>query len=587
MLQGLHRYWPPLRDLVAELELELGHPCQANAYLTPPGLAGLRRPLRQPRRLRLPDPRHASCGRSTARTASEDVLLEPGLSMYLPTGTPHAARAQDGASLHVTARHQPAHLARRWSARSRRAASPRSPTTTCPPATSTTRASSPPRWPTGSRAVADAVRGLDAGRRRSTREVERFLTTAAARLARRAARRARRPRPRPTTPGCAVGAGKPVRAGRPEGDRLAGAARRPRPRRAGAAAPRPGAGPRATELTPADLATDLDAAEPAGAVPPAGPRGPARGRPVRPVTAPFRCAVEPRPRGDDLAGHRLDRPRLPAGRGTRALGRRRAARQPAARRRSSELRERRAARPGPAAAGPAARAGAAGRPRAGCSRRTPIRRGRGSRPTDARPARGRCSTSTWPRSARGESPGLDAGRRAGVRRVHPRPARRLLRRARPAGRRGAGDGRTPSETWEVSHIGGDRFAGNLLVLPARPLLRAARPGRRRSRSPATTSPAGSTSTTCAAGPACAMPVQAAEIALRRQLGETAPRRGPACVDRRRDGGDTHVGPRGRGPALGRHGPTDDRPRRWPADLPARTGTTGCPTTPSWGIEALA
>jgi hypothetical protein len=32
----------------------------------------------------------------------EQVLLEPGLSMYLPTGTPHAARAQETVSLHVT-----------------------------------------------------------------------------------------------------------------------------------------------------------------------------------------------------------------------------------------------------------------------------------------------------------------------------------------------------------------------------------------------------------------------------------------------------------------------------------------------------
>jgi hypothetical protein len=31
-----------------------------------------------------------------------EVLLEPGLCMYLPAGTPHAARAQDDASLHVT-----------------------------------------------------------------------------------------------------------------------------------------------------------------------------------------------------------------------------------------------------------------------------------------------------------------------------------------------------------------------------------------------------------------------------------------------------------------------------------------------------
>ena len=40
VFQGLHRYHPPLTDLVARLELELGHPCQANAYLTPPGSQG-------------------------------------------------------------------------------------------------------------------------------------------------------------------------------------------------------------------------------------------------------------------------------------------------------------------------------------------------------------------------------------------------------------------------------------------------------------------------------------------------------------------------------------------------------------------
>jgi bifunctional lysine-specific demethylase and histidyl-hydroxylase NO66 len=34
--------------------------------------------------------------------AVQSVVLEPGLSMYLPSGTPHAARAQDAVSLHVT-----------------------------------------------------------------------------------------------------------------------------------------------------------------------------------------------------------------------------------------------------------------------------------------------------------------------------------------------------------------------------------------------------------------------------------------------------------------------------------------------------
>ena len=36
------------------------------------------------------------------RGSERTVVLEPGVSMYLPTGTPHAARAQDTVSLHVT-----------------------------------------------------------------------------------------------------------------------------------------------------------------------------------------------------------------------------------------------------------------------------------------------------------------------------------------------------------------------------------------------------------------------------------------------------------------------------------------------------
>jgi lysine-specific demethylase/histidyl-hydroxylase NO66 len=101
VLQGLHRYWPPLRALVADLELELGHPCQANAYLTPPGAQGFA----------VHSDSHdvfvfQTHGRKQwevhADGRVEDVLLEPGLSMYLPTGTPHAARAQDDVSLHVT-----------------------------------------------------------------------------------------------------------------------------------------------------------------------------------------------------------------------------------------------------------------------------------------------------------------------------------------------------------------------------------------------------------------------------------------------------------------------------------------------------
>ena len=105
VLQGLHRYWPPLARLVSELELALGHPCQANAYLTPPGSQGFAVHsdthdvfVFQTHGAKLWEVHPAPGDEGDAR----EVLLEPGLSMYLPTGTPHAARAQDTVSLHVT-----------------------------------------------------------------------------------------------------------------------------------------------------------------------------------------------------------------------------------------------------------------------------------------------------------------------------------------------------------------------------------------------------------------------------------------------------------------------------------------------------
>lgn len=101
VLQGLHRYWPPLTRLARELELALGHPCQANAYLTPPGSQGFAR--------------HSDThdvfvfqthGEKLWEVVDDGqerrVLLEPGLSMYLPTGTRHSARSQEATSLHVT-----------------------------------------------------------------------------------------------------------------------------------------------------------------------------------------------------------------------------------------------------------------------------------------------------------------------------------------------------------------------------------------------------------------------------------------------------------------------------------------------------
>ncbi|MGV1030338.1 MAG: JmjC domain-containing protein [Dermatophilaceae bacterium] len=105
VLQGLHRYHPPLSDLVADLELELGHPCQANAYLTPAGAQGFARhsdthdvfvvQTAGTKQWQIWDA-------ADAQRPAVDVVFRPGVSEYLPAGTPHAARAQETVSLHVT-----------------------------------------------------------------------------------------------------------------------------------------------------------------------------------------------------------------------------------------------------------------------------------------------------------------------------------------------------------------------------------------------------------------------------------------------------------------------------------------------------
>lgn len=102
VFQGLQRYWEPLRQLVGGLERKLGHPCQANAYLTPPGSQGFA----------LHSDTHDVFTFQTYGTKEwevhdadgvHQVLMKPGTSMYLPTGTPHMARTGEGAaSLHVT-----------------------------------------------------------------------------------------------------------------------------------------------------------------------------------------------------------------------------------------------------------------------------------------------------------------------------------------------------------------------------------------------------------------------------------------------------------------------------------------------------
>lgn len=125
VLQGLHRTWPPLVRFVADLAGELGHPVQANAYVTPPQSQGfddhydvhdvfvlqvsgekewrIHRPvLKSPLR----DQPWTLHREAVRRQAQEPPLirtvLRPGDCLYLPRGFLHAATAFGDVSTHLT-----------------------------------------------------------------------------------------------------------------------------------------------------------------------------------------------------------------------------------------------------------------------------------------------------------------------------------------------------------------------------------------------------------------------------------------------------------------------------------------------------
>lgn len=117
VLQGAHRYHPPLTRLCRDLELRLGHPCQVNAYITPAGARGLG--VHQDGHdvfvLQAFGTKHWQIHPTPVESRARggevrDVVLEPGDALYLPMGTPHAARAQESMSGHLTVGIHP----RRW-----------------------------------------------------------------------------------------------------------------------------------------------------------------------------------------------------------------------------------------------------------------------------------------------------------------------------------------------------------------------------------------------------------------------------------------------------------------------------------------
>jgi len=121
VLSRAHDLFPPLRDLVREVEAALGWRCQANVYLSPPGNRGFgshydthdvfilqvagRKTFRfQSGGVELPFCDERYDPESTGeRVPGESIELAPGDTLYIPRGVLHDAVAhEDAASLHVT-----------------------------------------------------------------------------------------------------------------------------------------------------------------------------------------------------------------------------------------------------------------------------------------------------------------------------------------------------------------------------------------------------------------------------------------------------------------------------------------------------
>jgi hypothetical protein len=125
VLQGLHRVWQPLAAFTRDLAADLGHPVQANAYVTPAQSTGFSDhydvhdvfvlQVDGEKRWRVRPPVHpapmrhepwtdhrAAVEQAAAATPLVDAVLRPGDCLYLPRGYLHAATALGAVSTHVT-----------------------------------------------------------------------------------------------------------------------------------------------------------------------------------------------------------------------------------------------------------------------------------------------------------------------------------------------------------------------------------------------------------------------------------------------------------------------------------------------------
>lgn len=125
VLQGLHRTYEPILRFTQDLAADLGHPCQVNAYVTPPQNTGfadhydvhdvfvvqiegekrwrLREPVWDlPLRDQTWDTRRDAVAAAAQGEPLDEFVMEPGDVLYLPRGFLHSASALGEVSIHLT-----------------------------------------------------------------------------------------------------------------------------------------------------------------------------------------------------------------------------------------------------------------------------------------------------------------------------------------------------------------------------------------------------------------------------------------------------------------------------------------------------
>ena len=98
VMQGLQRHWAPLARFCLDLEADLSHAVQANAYLSPPTASGLARHADGHDVLVL----QAAGAKEWDIEGLGELTVAAGDVVYLPAGTHHAARTSGSMSLHIT-----------------------------------------------------------------------------------------------------------------------------------------------------------------------------------------------------------------------------------------------------------------------------------------------------------------------------------------------------------------------------------------------------------------------------------------------------------------------------------------------------